>query len=500
MIKSFFNKTGYLRKYHNLTGGQVIYQKLLEHQVNDVFLYTGGAVMPLIDAFYQGKINYFINTHEQSGGHAATGYAKSSGKPGISIVTSGPGLTNSITALTDATNDSTPMILFSGNVPLNAVGTNAFQECPATEITKPVTKWSYLVKDVHELPDVVDEAFRVAMEGKPGSVHIDLPKCITMGKFDQCQIKDMSFNHNQPRKKIDDADFDTVSEVINQAERPVLLVGQGCNNYSKELREFAISANIPVTTTIHAMGIFDETDPLSLEFVGMHGKVSANYAIQNADLIIALGTRFDDRITGAIDKYAPRASRGIIHVNKNDQEINKALDTTYNFHLDCGDFLKAVTPKFNLRAEWFNKINNWKEAHPFKFNQDAKYMNTQEVISAFNDYLIDKENYIITTGVGNHQMMSSQFIKWRYPKSFISSGSLGVMGVGLPYAIGCQIAHPDKLVLDIDGDGSFNHTLAELKTIQNYDLPIKIAILNDTNLSMVRAWEELFFKSSNTFK
>ena len=346
--------------------------------------------------------------------------------------------------------------------------------------------------------EVVDEAFRVALEGKPGSVHIDLPKCVSMSKFDQHQFKDISFHHDQLKKKIENISFDKVSDIIHQAERPVLLVGQGCNNYAKELREFAISSNIPVTTTIHAMGVFDETDPLSLEFVGMHGNVTANYAIQDADLIIALGTRFDDRITGAIDKYAPKANKGIIHVNKNDQEINKALETNYNFHMDCGDFLKAIKPKFNLRAEWFNKINNWKENHPFKFNQDAKFISTQEVISAINDHLINKDEYIITTGVGNHQMMSSQFIKWRYPKSFISSGSLGVMGVGLPYAIGCQIANPNKLVLDIDGDGYFNHTLYELKTIQNYNLPIKIAILNDTNLSMVRAWEELFFNKQYT--
>ena len=505
MIKSIFTKSR-IRGYHNLTGGQVIYKKLLEHNVNDVFLYTGGAVMPLIDAFYKGKINYYLNTHEQSGGHAATGYAKSTGKPGISIVTSGPGLTNSITALTDATNDSTPFILFSGNVPLTAVGTDAFQECPSTDITRPVTKWSYFVEDVQELPDVVDEAFRVSLDGKPGSVHIDLPKCITMGGYDGNENKRFKFSNKvTEEKKMNMTDSHFITEVINNAQNPVLLVGQGCNNYSDELRDFAISGNIPVTTTIHAMGIFDETHDLSLQFLGMHGNVAANYAIQNADLIIALGTRFDDRITGVIEKYAPNAFKafnegkgGIIHVNKNDEEINKVVNSNYNFQMDCGEFLRSIKPKFTNRKKWFQKINEWKVTHPFKFKTDTDNMTTQEVINGINNYLLDKDNYIVTTGVGNHQMMSSQFIKWKYPKTFISSGSLGVMGTGLPYAIGCQIAHPDKLVIDIDGDGSFNHTLAELKTVQNYDLPIKIAIMNDTNFSMVRAWEELFFNKQYT--
>lgn len=506
MIKSIFTTYRHIRKYHNLTGGQVIYKKLLEHNVNDVFLYTGGAVMPLIDAFYKGDIRYYMNTHEQSGGHAATGYAKSTGKPGISIVTSGPGLTNSVTALTDSTNDSTPFILFSGNVPLNSMGTNAFQECPSTDITRPVTKWSYCVQDVQELPDVVDEAFKVSTNGKPGSVHIDLPKCITMKKFNSSNKKRFKYENKVTKEKMMNmTDSHFISEVINNSKFPVLLVGQGCNNYSEELREFAIAANIPVTTTIHAMGVFDETHDLSLEFLGMHGNVAANYAIQNADLIIALGTRFDDRITGVIEKYAPKAFQsfkegtgGIIHVNRNDKEINSVINSHYNFQVDCGEFLKSLKPIYTRRKSWLKKIKEWKEKHPFKYNKDKNHMSTQEVIDEINNYLHNINNYIVTTGVGNHQMMSSQFIKWRHPKSFISSGSLGVMGVGLPYAIGAQIANPNKMVIDIDGDGSFNHTLSELKTVQNYNLPIKIAIMNDTNFSMVRAWEELFFNKQYT--
>ena len=272
-LRSISNPFLVRRRYHGLTGGQVIYQKLLEKKVKDVFFYTGGAVMPLIDAFYKGEINYFINTHEQSGGHAATAYAKSrqcyNQIPGISIVTSGPGLINSITPLTDATNDSIPFILFSGQVPLAAMGTNAFQECPSVDITKPVTKWSYCVEDVNELPDVVDEAFKVSTQGKPGAVHIDLPKCVTSARLINEQVKLKTKSSDEFLYK-SEYSFENMGYLINQSKKPVLLVGQGCNPYSEELTQFAKLANIHVTTTIHAMGVFDELDELSLEFLGMH--------------------------------------------------------------------------------------------------------------------------------------------------------------------------------------------------------------------------------------
>ena len=444
-----------------IKGAQILYNKLVGHDVKDVFIYTGGAIMSVIDTLYnqkqKSKINYYINTHEQSGGHAATGYAKSSGKPGICIMTSGPGLTNSVTALTDATNDSTPFILFTGNVPLNAIGTNAFQECPATEITKSITKWSYLVSDVNDISDVVDEAFRVATTGKPGAVHIDLPKCVLNSYANYNYYNKKYFNNIILKpKKIFKNEVDHITKLLNKSKKPVILVGQGCNNYSDKLRLIAKKANVPVTTTIHAMGVFDEADDLSLEFLGMHGNVAANYAIQNADLIIALGTRFDDRITGNIEEYAPEAFKafnenrgGIVHVNVNDKEINTIIKSHYNYHSDCGEFLSLLFPKYKERKEWFKQINYWKSEFSFKYDKINK-LKTQEVLSCINNKLLNMNNYIVTTGVGNHQMMSCQFIKWRYPKSFISSGSLGVMGTGLPYAIGCQIANPNKLIIDID--------------------------------------------------
>ena len=489
-----------------LSGAQIIYKKLLQHNVTDVFAYTGGAIMPLIDTLYKNsKINYYVNTHEQSATHAATGYAKSTGKPGICIMTSGPGVTNSITGLTDATNDSTPLILFTGNVQLSAIGTNAFQECPATDITKPITKWSYMIDNINDVGDVVDEAFRVAISGKPGAVHIDIPKCVLMSKFYQEFYNKKSFNNLiiKPEKK-NVNNIDHINKLINSAKKPILLIGQGCNDYSDQLRSFAIQSNIPVTTTIHAMGVFDETHELSLEFLGMHGNVAANYAIQESDLIIALGTRFDDRITGVVEKYAPKAFEaykngkgGIVHVNKNDKEIGNIINSHYNLHADCGDFLNVLKTKYQERKQWMSEIKHWKNKYKFTYNKTDR-LKTQEVLTAMNEYLLKIDNYQITSGVGNHQMMASQFIKWRYPKTFFSSGSLGVMGTGLPYAIGCQIANPDKLIIDIDGDGSFNHTLSELKTVNNYNLPIKIAVMNDGHFSMVRTWEKLFFEERYT--
>jgi acetolactate synthase-1/2/3 large subunit len=498
-----------MRNAKVFTGGKIIYEKLKEQGVRDVFMYTGGAVMPLVDAFYQGDIRYYINTHEQSGGHAATAYAKSTGRPGVSIVTSGPGFTNSVTALADAMYDSTPLILFSGQVPLQAQGTQAFQECSSVEVSSSITKWSYCVEKVEDIPRVVDEAFRVALDGKPGPVHIDLPKCIIAGPGGD-GVSSIEFtNKRTVCPELDKGRVKAVAELIKRARRPVIIAGKGCNEASELLRALANKASIPVTTTLHAMGCFDETDPLALQFMGMHGNVAANYAVQNADLVMALGTRFDDRITGQVQQFAPKAFEafrrdkgGIVHVNFNRGEIDKVIASHLNFHSDCSNFLEELLPHVKAsswrRKKWLDEIALWGAEHPFDYHRENR-MKTQEVICAISEYFLTHEtDHMVTTGVGNHQMMAAQFIKWRQPGRFISSGSLGVMGTGLPYAIGCQIAHPDRLVLDIDGDGSFNHTLTELKTVRDYGLPIKIAILNDECLSMVRAWEELFYQKRYT--
>ena len=499
---------------YTITGGRVVYNKLLEHNVKNVFLYSGGAIMNLIDQFHEGPINYFINTHEQSCGHAATGYAKSSNETGVCVVTSGPGLTNMVTPMLDATNDSTPLVVFSGQVPRSAMGTQAFQECPATEITKSVTKWNHCVENLQELPEVIDEAFKIANHGKKGAVHIDIPKCILNEKQDYYIKTNFTSGTNTENNKTHHTPcYNNLIKLIKAAKKPVLYVGKGCNHASIQLRMFAHKYNIPVTTTIHALGVFDENNPLALEMVGMHGSVAANYAIQHSDLIIALGSRFDDRTIGAVEHYAPEAFKaakenrgGIIHVNIESDEINKIVTSHYSFCMDCKLFLLELLQSgvgettIPPRKDWIAQTSEWKEKFPFRWDAAPdSHIKTQDVISELNTQLSDiKQNKLITTGVGNHQMFAAQFIKWDTPQTMITSGSLGVMGVGLPYAIGCQIANPDNLVIDIDGDGSFHHTLAELKTIKDHKLPIKIAIMNDGHMSMVRVWEKLFFEERYT--
>ena len=484
---------------------KMIYNILEKKGVSDVFMYSGGAIMPLIDQFYKGKINYYVNSHEQNCGHAATGYAKSSGKTGISIVTSGPGLTNSITPLLDATNDSTPFILLSGNVALNHVGTNAFQEAPSVEITKPVTKWSYQVKNPNEIKNVMDEAFTIANTGKKGSVHIDLPKCILTSETN----KKYEFSESYSNEIIKySKSISKIADIILNANRPILYIGQGAKNASEDIRNIAQYFQIPVTSTLHGMGIFDETHELSLKMCGMHGNAAANYALQEADCIIAIGSRFDDRTTGNVSKYAPKCTN-FIHLNINESEINKVVKGDYIMG-DCKKTVKLLydnlknnylnnsskyNSKYHEKIAWLSKIDKWKKKNPYRYTKlSNNIIKTQDVLIELNRYIKSGgDDFIITSGVGNHQMMATQYIDWKFPNRFHSSGSLGVMGTGLPYAIGAQIANPDKIVIDVDGDSSFNMTLTDLKTVVEHNLPIKILILNNGTQDMVRIWEKLFF-------
>jgi acetolactate synthase I/II/III large subunit len=484
---------------------KLIYKNLLQHEVKDVFMYSGGAIMPLIDQFYNGEINYYINSHEQNCGHAATGYAKTSGKTGISIVTSGPGVTNSITPLLDATNDSTPFILLSGNVALKNMGTNAFQEAPSVEITKPVTKWSHCVETPDEVNDVMYEAFKVANTGKKGSVHIDFPKCILTSETNN--VKESIVDLDKFNNKIEcSIPMEEIANIILNSERPILYVGQGAINASDYIRELAIQYQIPVTTTLHGMGIFDENDDISLKMCGMHGHAAANYALQEADCIIAVGSRFDDRTTGNVDKYAPKC-KNFIHLNIDKSEINKVVQSHYiigkcektvQLLLDELRFNRGNHHSYNIN--WCNKVIKWKKKYGYKYKEcsDNK-IKTQDVLKELNKHVqLNDDKFIFTSGVGNHQMMSTQYINWKYPNRFISSGSLGVMGAGLPYAIGAQIANSDKTVIDIDGDSSFNMTSSDMKTIVENNLPIKILILNNETQDMVRIWEKIFFEGRIT--
>jgi len=475
-------------------GAKSIFNSLLRNKVKTAFMYGGGAIMPLTDQF-QGAIRAIVNNHEQNCGHAATGYAKSSGQPGVVIVTSGPGLTNMITPMMDANKDGVPLVVFSGQVSLDAMGTDAFQECPAVGLSTHCTKWSYCAEKGDDLFELSNEAFRVAMKDRKGAVHIDLPRCLLVGPNGHSAKR-----FTDPRAPSQTADYEHLRTLIANSLSPVLCVGQGANAYPRELAEFVERFDLHTTSTIHAMGTYNERGRLSLGFMGMHGAPVANHAIQNADLIIALGSRFDDRTTGQIDGYAPKCAH-IIHVNIEKAELGKVIDTSpsrlvHKLHMDCGVFLANMNRQRVVttpRTIFGNKIEAWKTLHPLTYNTPANdALNTQMVIEQINRS-IEHDNTIIASGVGNHQMMAAQFITWTQPNQFITSGSLGVMGVGLPYAIGAQLANPDKVVVLIDGDGSFNHTLADLQTMAKHKLPVKIFIMNDGHLSMVRVWEKLFY-------
>lgn len=501
-----------------ISGAKLIYNQLIKQNVQDVFLYSGGAIMPLVDCFYKGDINYYVNSNEHNGCNAAVGYAKSSNKTGVMIVTSGPGITNCVTSILDSTNDSTPLVVLSGQVPLSTMGSCAFQESPATEITKSITKWSYCVQNPNEIKSVINEAFKIANTGKKGAVHIDLPKCILSSDIDiNNQVSHKSdeyidefnfYSHDETINKINtlyknENTLRQMIHVINNSRKPILYIGQGCNHASKELSNLIDKYNIPITTTMHAMGVYDETNSLSLQMCGMHGSYCANMALQNADCIIAIGSRFDDRTTGLVNKYAPNArkNKGIIHCNIESSEIDKVVKTNYSIQMDSKEFINKLYPKLERkdRINWIKQINKWKDLHPFEFNNNKdNKLKTQNVLVEINKQTEYRKDIKYTFGVGNHLMMGCQFLDWKVPNSIIASGSLGVMGCSIGYAIGAQIANPDKTIISIDGDGSFNMTLTDLKTIKEYNLPVKIALINDSSLMMVKIWEKLFFQERYT--
>lgn len=465
-----------------LNGSRIVYNNLLHHNVKNVFLYSGGAIMPLIDQFYNSKkIKYFMMNHEQGLSHAATAYGKFTGNPGISIVTSGPGVTNSISGLLDATNDSAPFILISGQVSQEAIGTNAFQECPAIEITKPITKWSYQICDVEEIDDVLKKAFFLCQDKKKGAVHIDIPKNILTTTFQKRNYVSSTYNN-----------------LINHSKRPVIICGQGALHCSSQIKQLVETSNIPITTTIHALGVYNEWKALSLKFLGMHGSCYANLAVQNSDLIINLGSRLDDRIIGNTKDFAKKAI--IINVNIEKSEFNKTVKTIHNLEMDCEDFLNQIINRIEKkkRNKWLRQINIWKCRYPFYFISETNKLKAQYVLKCLNLQLKMSNDFIITSDVGNHQMYICQFVQFKKPKQFFSSGSLGCMGTSLPYSIGIQIANSKNNVICIAGDGSFNMTSAELSTIKKYNLPIKILLLNNNSLDMVRSWEDIFFDGRKT--
>jgi acetolactate synthase-1/2/3 large subunit len=512
----------------NITVANYIYNKLKNKGINHVFGYSGGALLPLLDTFYNSnKIKFIKNSNEQCSGYVSEGYSKSLNMkiPGVILSTSGPGLTNIITPLQNAYSDGTPLIAISAQVPLTAIGTDAFQECDAINITKHCTKWNYQIKSKYEIDYILDKAFNISMKSRKGPVHIDIPKNILLEtintKLKTTYHPSEIFYNEKIKYNIinkNNINYNKIIELLNIANKPIIIAGQGCNNVKKELELFSNIYNIPVTTTLHGMGCYNENNKLSLEMLGMHGNPAANICIQEADLIIAIGTRFDDRTTGNVQKYANNAINaaynnkgGIFHIDSSIEQIkkvNKLFNKYYNKN-NVSEFLYSINDtsknffsiinqykiKNNDKTEWIKKIKYYKNIYNYNYNENHE-LKGPDVIKCINKLIdinnIKKDDIIFTTGVGNHQMWTAQHIKWTSPNKMITSGSLGTMGVGVPFAIGCKLANPDKMVICIDGDSSFTMTSTELQTILENNINIKIIILNDKRQQMVYIWQKLF--------
>ena len=492
-------------KYKGKPGAQILHEMLVgTHKVEIMFGYPGGAILPMFDQLYKTPDKFILNRHEQASGHCADGYARATGKQGVCIVTSGPGATNTVTPLATAQLDSIPIVIFSGQVPTKVIGSDAFQEADVTGITRPCTKWNYLIKDVRELPRIVNEAFLIATSGRPGPVLVDLPKDVQVAIMPD-EVDDTPREHILKRRKTSitggsQKQVMDAAELINRSEKPVLYVGGGAiiSDAWQVLRKVAEKGNIPCTTTLLGMGAFDEHSPLSLCMLGMHGSAFANYAVQESDCLIAVGARFDDRVTGNLSSFAPKAK--IIHIDIDPSSISKNVDIDVPVVGDAKASLEEMIQyiEFRDRKPWLAQIAQWKAKYPFKYLDDSVNAKPQYVLEEINKQT--RGDAIFTTGVGQHQMWAAQFIRWRYPRTMITSGGLGTMGYGLPAAMGAQLGSPGKTVIDIDGDASYLMTCYELATIAEFNIPVKVAILNNDFQGMVKQWQDLFYEKrySNT--
>ncbi|KAI1382309.1 acetolactate synthase [Hypoxylon crocopeplum] len=505
------------------TGGEIFHEMMLRRGVKHIFGYPGGAILPVFDGIYNSKhFDFILPKHEQGAGHMAEGYARASGKPGVVLVTSGPGATNVITPMQDALSDGTPMVVFCGQVPTTAIGSDAFQEADVIGISRACTKWNVMVKNVAELPRRINEAFDIATSGRPGPVLVDLPKDVTAAVLRKAIPTESAIPGlpsaasraaMEATQRQLQASLRRVADLVNIAKRPVIYAGQGLVSAIGGpglLKELADKASIPVTTTLLGLGAFDELDEKSLYMLGMHGSAFANMAIQEADLIIALGARFDDRVTLNVSKFAPAAKAaaaegrgGIVHFEVMPKNINKVVQATEAIEGDVAENLQQLLPRINIksmddRKEWFDKINSWKAKwpmHNFERTERVGMIKPQILIEELSKLTADrKEETIISTGVGQHQMWTAQHYRWRHPRTLVTSGGLGTMGYGLPAAIGAKVARPEALVIDIDGDASFNMTLTELSTAAQFDIGVKVIVLNNEEQGMVTQWQNLFYE------
>ena len=480
-----------------IKGAEIVIKTLEKLGVETIFAYPGGQSIELHQALGKSNLRVILPRHEQGGAFAADGFARVSGKTGVCMATSGPGATNLITGIADAYMDSIPVVFITGQVGAQFIGKNAFQETDIIGVTRPVVKHSYLVLNVDDIPRIICEAFKLASEGRPGPVVVDIPKNVQQAMAvpvfpEEVKVKSLSAGLH-----VNQSDIEAIRKAIKKAQRPCIYAGGGIisSGASEELREFAHSYNIPVTTTLMGLGSFPEEDPLSLRWLGMHGTYYANYAANECDLLIALGARFDDRVTGPVATFAQDAY--IIHVDIDVSEINKNKRADLGVIADVKEVLAELNKK-PLRkdyTEWLNQIAQWKQEHPFSYIKSKPHTPPQPQFVIEKLYELTHGDAIIVPGVGQHQMWSAQFYKYKNPRQFLTSGGLGSMGFGLPAAMGAKVACPEKTVINIDGDGSFQMNIQELGTLYAEGIDVKMIILNNQHLGMVAQWEDRFYGS-----
>ena len=492
------------------SGAEIVFKCLEDQDVEFIFGYPGGAVLPIYDELKNhSSIKHILVRHEQGAGHAAEGYARSSGKPGVVLVTSGPGATNVVTALTDAYMDSVPLVCISGQVPTHLIGTDAFQECDTTGITRPCTKHNWLVKDIKDLSKVLHEAFHVATSGRPGPVLVDIPKDIQFAKFSYSKSKKEKKLNGKQHNKFTQNELDQLVDLISKAKKPVIYSGGGVINSgpkaSETLREFVRLIGFPITSTLQGLGAFPGDDNQFIGMLGMHGTYEANNAMHDCDLLINIGARFDDRITGKIDEFSPRSKK--VHIDIDPSSINKIIKVDLAIVGDVNEVLKGAIKKINKKqnglkksnkqkiSNWWEQIQKWRKKDSLGFVNSEKTIKPQHAVQRLYE-LTKNQDTFITTEVGQHQMWAAQHYKFNKPNRWMTSGGLGTMGYGLPAAVGVQIAHPDKLVIDIAGEASVLMTMQEMSTAVQYNLPIKIFVLNNQYMGMVRQWQELLHEKN----
>ena len=492
------------------SGAEIVFKCLEDQDVKFIFGYPGGAVLPIYDELKNhSTIKHILVRHEQGAGHAAEGYARSSGKPGVVLVTSGPGATNVVTALTDAYMDSVPLVCISGQVPTHLIGTDAFQECDTTGITRPCTKHNWLVKDIKDLPKIMHEAFRVATTGRPGPVLVDIPKDIQFAKTNYSKPKIEKKINEKLHNKFSQNEINELINLISKAKKPVIYTGGGVINSgpkaSESLREFVRLIGFPITSTLQGLGAFPGDDNQFIGMLGMHGTYEANNAMHDCDLLINIGARFDDRITGKIDEFSPRSKK--VHIDIDPSSINKIIKVDLAIVGDVNEVLKTTIKKINKKqngskisnkqniSKWWEQIQKWRTKNSLGFINSEKTIKPQHAVQRLYE-LTKNQDTFITTEVGQHQMWAAQHYKFNKPNRWMTSGGLGTMGYGLPAAVGVQIAHPDKLVIDIAGEASVLMTMQEMSTAVQYNLPIKIFVLNNQYMGMVRQWQELLHEKN----